>query len=110
LFEELDRLTAQLQDLIQRINRTNLQAQLADGRSVTEALARRDILVLRQSVLGQTVEAASERHQRYGRAEIRILSTVDIAGLRRQVDDLSRERRELDAAIQETNWSVDVID
>ena len=52
---------------------------------------------------------AGQRRQRYGRAEIRTLATVDVAA-GRQADDLARERRELDARIQETNWATDLLE
>ena len=55
-------------------------------------------------------DVAGERQQRYGRAEIRILPTVDVGALRRQADELARERRELDTAIQETNWTTELAD
>jgi hypothetical protein len=108
LLEELTQLADELERLIVRINRTNLSTQLPDGRTLTDALARRDILTLRQSVLRQVADAAGERQQRYGRAEIRILSTVDVGVLRTQADALARERRELDTAIQETNWQTEL--
>ena len=77
---------------------------MPSGETLTDALARRDILALRQGVLRQVADVAGERQQRYGRAEIRILPTVDVGELRRRADDLARERRELDVSIQETNW------
>src|SRR2546430_17438682 len=43
LLTELEQILGQLQDLIARINKTNLQTQLPDGTVLTDALARRDI-------------------------------------------------------------------
>jgi hypothetical protein len=108
LLTEFMSLADQLEDLIVRINRTNLSTQLSSGRTLTDALARRDILTLRQTALRQVADAAADRQQRYGLSEIRILATVDIAALRTQADDLARERRELDAEIQETNWQTEL--
>jgi hypothetical protein len=34
---------------------------------------------------------------------------VDVGGLRRRADDLAKERRELDARIQEANWQTELI-
>lgn len=110
LLAELDTLLAQLEDLILRINRTNIQATLADGTSLTAALAHRDVLAMRLSALTVLADAAGNRVDRYGSAEIRKLATVDVATLRRQVDDLSRQRRELDTAIQAANWAVDLVE
>jgi hypothetical protein len=110
LLAEFDDLASQLERLVTRINHTNLATQLPDGTTLTDALARRDALTLRQTVIRQVADVAGERQQRYGRAEIRILPTVDVSALRRQADDLARERRELDGTIQETNWSTDLLE
>ena len=109
LLAEFDQLATELERLVRSINRTNLATQLPDGTTLTDALARRDVLTVRQSVIRQVADVAGERQQRYGRAEIRILATVDVGALRRQADDLARERRELDGLIQETNWSTELL-
>jgi hypothetical protein len=110
LLAEFDGLATQLERLVTQINHTNLATKLPDGTTLTDALARRDALGLRQTVIRQVADVAGERQQRYGRAEIRILATVDVSALRRQADDLARERRELDGQIQETNWSSDLLE
>jgi hypothetical protein len=108
LLAEFESMAGELESLIARINRTNLATQLPSGGTLTDALARRDILALRQTLLRQVADAAGERQQRYGLAEIRILPTVDVGELRRRADELARERRELDTAIQETNWTTEL--
>jgi hypothetical protein len=110
LLAEMDRLLDSLVDLISRINRTNQVAQLADGATLTEALARRDVLKLRNSVLTALADAASQRATRYGLAEIRTLPTVDVGALRRQLDGLGQQHRELDTAIQAVNWSTELLE
>jgi len=47
LVAEINRLAARLEALVIAINRTNMQARLPDGRSIMEAIARRDMLQLR---------------------------------------------------------------
>jgi hypothetical protein len=108
MLREFAGLADQLEDLVRRINRTNIDTRLSQGQTLTEALARRDSLALRHGVLRQVADTAAERQQRYSRAEIRTLPTVDVAALRQQTDDLARERRELDATIQEANWLTDL--
>ena len=108
LLTEFDSMARDLQRLIANINRTNIETQLSTGETLTDALARRDILGLRQAVLRQVAEVAGERQQRYGRAEIRILPTVDVGSLRRQADEHAQERRQLDTLIQETNWTTEL--
>ena len=110
LLAESEGLLAELEALISGINRTNLEATLEDGTTLTEALAARDVLALRYSLLNGLVKTASERIPRYGRNEIRILSTVDVAARRREMDELARRRRELDTAVQRSNWTTDLIE
>ena len=45
---------------------------------------------------------------RYSRSEIRKVATVDVSALRRQMDTLAQQRRELDTAIQATNWATEL--
>lgn len=110
LLAELEQMLMQLQDLMARINKTNLKASLPDGMTLTDALARRDILSLHHSIISGLAETASNRVERYGRSEIRRLATVDVAVLRRQLDELARQRRELDSTIQATNWTTDLLE
>jgi hypothetical protein len=110
LFSELDELLAQLRDLISRINRTNLSASLESGTSLTAALAQRDVLKLRYGILKSAADVASNRIDRYSRTEIRSVPTVNVATLRRDLDALSQQYRELDTAIQAANWSTELED
>jgi hypothetical protein len=110
LLTELGELTDALERLITAINRTNAEARLPDGRTVTAALARRDVLATRQGVLRAAVDAVTDSQARYSRSEIRLVRKIDVAALRRELDDLARERRELDTAIQELNWTTDLIE
>lgn len=47
----------------------------------------------------------TEQPERYSLREIKMTATVDIAQLRRTVDELARDRRELDVALQAANWA-----
>src|SRR6266571_5626855 len=110
LLTELDQLLDQLGELIVRINRTNFQTRLPEGMTLTEALAQRDVLSTRHSFISGLADTASARIERYGRSEIRKISTVDVAALRRQLDEIARQRRELGTTIQATNWATDLIE
>jgi hypothetical protein len=110
LLAQLDQLLGQLEELIVKINRANMQTNLSDGTILTNALARRDVLTQRYNSLSTLVDTASDRTDRYGRSEIRKLSTVDVAALRKQMDDVARTRRDLDTQIQATNWTADLPD
>ena len=108
LLAELNALLNQLGELIARINHANLQTRLPDGTTITDALAQRDVLTLRHSIISGLADTASARIERYGRSEIRKVSTVNVAELRNQLNDIAHQRRELDTAIQATNWSTDI--
>jgi|SRR5947209_3730935 len=110
LMSELDTLVAQLETLIRQINRTNVSATVASGATITDALAHRDMLRLRYSILEGVATKASQRVERYSRTEIRLMPTVDVASIRRQLDDLAREAREIDTEIQAANWTTDLIE
>ena len=110
LLTELDALLSQLGEMIARINRTNMQVHLSSDEILSDALARRDMLSLRYSIITVLAETAANRIERYGRSEIRKISTVDVAALRRQLDEIARQRRELDTTIQATNWTVDLVE
>ena len=104
LLVELEAIAVELEDLIARINKTNLATSVRDGMTLTEALARRDHLGWLLGALHQVAETASVVQARYGKAELRMVRTIDVAKLRQRGDDLAKQRRTLDAQIQEVNW------
>ena len=109
LLKDLEGVAQELESLVARINRTNLATTLGDNRTLTDALARREYLGRLQGALHQVAETASSGQARYSKSEIRILRVVDVGELRRRADDLAKERRELDARIQEANWQTELM-
>ena len=103
LLSELRNATVQLEDLIYRINRTNLHAAV-DGVPITKLIAKKDVLTLEVGVLRNVLKETSERDFRYSRNEINYVKTIDTAELRKKVDRLSAELRRVDLRIQEANW------
>jgi hypothetical protein len=110
LFAELDRLTEEMGTFIRRINRTNAQTAFEGNETISDALATRDMLQMRQNINRQVARASVIDQNRYSRSEIRFVSTVDIASLLRQADEMSKKHRELDARIQGANWSTELVD
>lgn len=102
LLEELESSFTRLEWLIARINLTNCAVKV-EGRSLTELIARRDVLSLRAEAYRRLVEEASQNTHRATRTEIKILSAVNVPALQRQADDASRELRLLDNTLQATN-------
>lgn len=109
LLEELESSFTRLEWLIARINLTNCAVKV-EGRSLTELIARRDVLSLRAEAYRRLVEEASQNTHRATRTEIKILSAVDVPALQRQADDVSRELRLLDNTLQATNWTADLME
>lgn len=107
LLSELGDCTARLEELIARINVTNSQT-MVDGVTLTELIARKDVLTTRVSIMRDFLREASNLAPRATRKEIKITSTVDVRGLQKQVDDLSRDLRLTDNALQQANWTVDL--
>ncbi|TDC26101.1 hypothetical protein E1265_05125 [Streptomyces sp. 8K308] len=104
----------ELETLIRRINRTNAMTVIDGGVTLTDALARRDVLRLRHAVITSAADAAAGRDQRGAvrqlRSELRMLSALPVGELRAQADALAREIREVDVRIQRANWEVDLVD
>src|SRR2546429_5976017 len=64
LLAELDQLLTQFGQLISRINQANLQTRTAKGLTLTEALAQRDVLSQRYSIISDLAETAANRIDR----------------------------------------------
>ncbi len=110
LIKELEQITGELVHLIQRINKTNSSSKIEGDMTLSDALAARDILKLKHSVYRDLAEAASVTQARFSRSEVKFKSTVDIAQIQKQADQLAREHRELDTKIQEANWLVELME
>ena len=109
LLAEADQLFDQLESLIRRINRTNSVTDLGADGTMTDALARRDALRMRHSLLIAAAEVAAGRGNfRQLRSELRYLSALPVAPLRARADQVAREIRELDGRIQQANWDVEL--
>jgi hypothetical protein len=112
LIEEAVAVIAGLEDLIRRINQTNAQATLDSGQTITAAIAHRDMLKLKHSLLTHAAEAATKQRGLWGRAtrtELVTVAAVDVPELRSRADKVAEELRRLDLEIQATNWRVELI-
>ncbi len=110
LLKELEEDYQRLEWLISRINLTNAAVKVESGKTISDLLARRDCLTSRVRALREFLTAASTRVRRGTVGEIRIKSTVNVRQLQKQADALSKELRELDEAIQEKNWTTELME
>ena len=108
LIKELDALILQQEELISRINLTNAKT-VSEGKTITELIAHKDTVRSKISVMRVFLDAASRKVSRSMRTEIKILSTVDVAALRKTVDGLEKNFRETDVKIQTLNWNTELM-
>ena len=107
LYEEQDGCLSQFEEIVYRINRTNMQTT-HEGETLTQMIARKDALKLRLSVMRYLLKHVVE-NERYARQEIKYVRTVDVGELRKATDNYSKQLRNLDMRLQSLNWSVDLI-
>ena len=109
LLQEMEQVADELATLVQQINRTNLETWLNEEQTLTDALALRDVLRLKQGVYWNLGQAASVRQHRYSRSEIKLQSSVNVPRILQRADELAREYRELDTLIQAANWANELL-
>lgn len=109
LLAEAEHLVDRIDELVKAINATNSATAFDAERNLTAALADRDGLIRRRRLLADAAEAAAARQDRFSRSEIKFVSTLDVAALRKKIDEVSKAYRELDTKIQQKNWSTEVV-
>jgi hypothetical protein len=109
LLAELEALTEELVDLVQKINRTNSTTSFDKTRTIADILAERDYFAQRQSVYREIVKAASVNRDRMMRTEIKFVATIKVVEMQKMADELAVKHRELDTKIQELNWKTELL-
>ncbi len=109
LIAELEAVARELSNLIKRINRTNSVTVFEGARTMSDALAERDVLGMRRKLYADLAEAATVQQNRYMRTEVKYVSTVNVAENQKRADALAREYREFDAQIQALNWNTELL-
>ena len=110
LLEEFERTVNDLMGWIRRINRTNSLTEFQPGESLADALAKRDVLLLRRKAYSKIIQSAYITQNRYSRSEVKYKAALDVQELQKLVDSLSKATRELDSRIQELNWKINLMD
>ena len=109
LLKELDSCLTQLEALIWRINATNMQTKNAEGKTLTELMAGKDVLTMRIGTLRNIFDTASSGHDRYSRSEIKMVTVVDVKALSKQIDEYAARLRKLDIEIQSLNFQTELL-
>jgi hypothetical protein len=98
----------ELRDLLVKINLANTRGKLPDGRTLTEAVAQRDVFVSQHSLLSHAIESCHKEPDRYSNAEIKWIPCLPVARLHKQLDDVAKKIRLLNLAIQQANWEINL--
>ena len=109
LLREIDVVFTRLLELVSAINRTNATTAFNGTKTVSDAIAEREIVGKKRDLLASVADAASTRQDRYSKSEVKFVATVSIAQLQKQVDQLAKQFREIDTRLQELNWRTDLI-
>lgn len=110
LMSEAFRIMQEYEQLVCRINRTNLVVKLAGERTMMESIAERDRLSSQHSLLKSSAEACRIENNYYSNSEIKWKPVLKVDGLEKQADDISKKIRELNSAIQEANWTNELLE
>ncbi len=111
LIVEADRVAAELTRLVRAINATNAVTPVEGVGTLTDAIAERDGLAVRRKVLADAAgEANGGSGLRMLRSELRMVTALDVPELRRRIDELSRQRRQLDLRIQAADWTTELVE
>lgn len=104
LMKELHSCLIQLEELIARINLTNIKTKNAEGLTITQLIAKKDTLTTRIGILRNIYSEATNIVNRYSSSELRIECVIDAKQLSKQIDDYSARLRKLDIEIQSLNF------
>ena len=104
LLAEYRQAATKLEQLIVKINLANNRIQLESGQLMVEALAKRDRLKAEHNTLINLADAATQTFDRYSRSEIKTLAAIDVKNIRKQIDEIAKQHRQLDTQIQQANW------
>ena len=81
----------------------------ADGRTLAQLVAHRDVMKRKAQVLRSFLDSASSTVSRHSASEIRVVSTVDVKSLRKTADSIAEDVRRTDMVIQELNWTTELV-
>ena len=110
LMVDLDGASSELLDLIKRINKTNSATVLAGRGTISDARAERDVLALQRTAYADLAQMGTITQGRITRSEVKYVSTINVAEIRKRADELAKNYRDLDARIQELNWQTELVE
>lgn len=109
LLQKYSAISVECSELIVRINNTNNTISLSDGMRMIQALADRDRLKSKHSLLKSLAAEATPKQDRYSKKEIKFVSAIRVSDIQKEADDTAKAYRSLDGQIQQANWSHDLV-
>ena len=83
---------------------------MVDGHTLTELIAKKDVLALKISTYKDIAYAGSQTAYRARNTEIKIKAAISVADWQAAIDKMSKELRLLDNKLQESNWKTELIE
>jgi vacuolar-type H+-ATPase subunit E/Vma4 len=108
LLKEVFELSERLCTLIKKINIRNNSATLPSGKTISEAIVERDMMMKKRNILAVVAAKATEKDYRLTHAEVKMTAAISVEGIQKQIDRLSQDFRDLDTQIQGLNWTTDL--
>ena len=109
IFRQAHSVSKSLQDLVVKIEQSNIVARIKDGRTIAVALAERDHLIQLHAFVGAAIGGTKKEPERYGVKEIKWVSTISVKDYQKRLDDYSKLIRDINVMIQEANWNFEMI-
>ncbi|MBE6024714.1 MAG: hypothetical protein E7231_16320 [Cellulosilyticum sp.] len=109
LFTVLKDTLSNLEQLVIRINKTNATIMFDNQQTLSDLITKRDTIKKKINLYTSILNQANVKYDRMTRTEIKYVTTINIAALQKEIDDLSKAFRELDVKLQEKNWTTELL-
>ncbi len=107
---ELDACISRLIHLMTCINQTNSKTVVYDHYTLTELIARKDALTLKLHIYRDVAYEGSRVSYRARNTEIKLKSSFSIPEWQAEIDQMSKELRQLNNQIQQCNWTTELME
>ena len=109
LMKVFDESVLRLEYLMATINHTNDVTE-ANGMTLTQLIAKKDALMLKVEAYKDLVCEAGSNTSRARGSEIKVIPTVKVSEIQKVIDRMSKEIRQLDNLLQESNWTKELVE
>ena len=109
LLLEFDDCNRQWEELVWRINKTNSLVMTEPSVSIADMIIKRDAIKQKINALYKLSAGATIELNRYSRSEIIHRSAISVPEIQNQINELSKDYREIDTKLQALNWNTDLL-